>query len=1163
MDHPKTQSKWLRSKRDLSTKPSPVMVTSRQMHPSSMAMRYREWTAYADMIKYYNNTKSMKPSLYEVMTSSSDIPVFLYIDFDYSTALQQPYDTSDTSLSNEHKFEALSGHLDHLHNTFFSSMTSFIRTHFFNDMTFTVGDNVQVCYSIYPNKLSLHYKFNILFQNVATVCKFVKAYIASLFLPEHIDTLKTLSFYTKNKDGTISSKLAIDTSVYRNFGCVRLLYSTKLREDCPPYILIPYGESSGRIEDHLIVMHPDAITHQNFIHFNLPIMAPNKPIKIGNLHKSIIKKQYSPDDSVKCLIPDNVIENVETLLKTSSYVLDCLAVKNIQFAYSRPSATNPFIYHYWIDHKSTPIKCPYSQRIHSGNRSCLSYCDTDKSVILKCMNDDDCCRKPSTSVQFFMNDEAPIITQGVDFNCHNTLHDRNPLIKWDETFNQSNMKPYPIKDIVCIGASMGQGKTVAIGQLLLDIIKPAKPPISVFDDLENTFVQDIPLAPSAPKCLFITYQRILSRKFLQSFSQFGFDIYLDYTDSSDIYSQQLIICLDSLWRVKTTHFDFVFIDEALSVLLHFQSPLMKNVGAVTAKFQHILMQAKHIYLLDACIDNMMVYNTVKHLENLKNVRAYWIRNENIRKSNRQANLIRNTESKETESLRLSAMTQIIQALAKGKRIVVSSSIKSFTIALVELVKEKLPHIKFVLYNSDTNEDVVAQHAEDLENVWSQYDLLVYSPTIGAGLSFTMAHYHSLIAYTENSYYAPTVDLVLQQLFRVRQLIDGDMTIYVNDLMKWHNLKTETEIASMMDRECDTMCRYCSTLNINSHLADLCTDVAFDGVKYNKNKLSYDIIKGILFMKDKSLSKFADILANTLKTDYNIPITLNIFQGSDALKASAKSVLVKLKPAQIEFAPDLILSDEEYKAKLTIIKTVKKAELTDLEQQQFWTTHMVKDVYKVDPALVDVEFFEKFVGQCQKPNKVKMTDLYFIMQRNALLLNRTKQDIDKKYADELATIFNREDHNFDLFKSKRPAHYQKLYDTYILLSYLLPNESYQEVFLRGEQISIDKDTFFKRLKNFMNGLDYNEYMMIKNRYGIKYKREEILDSNNSCTANAFVKRIIGQCALTCESCTNVKNQKCGDYGTRLIGLSRHWALLYGKFQLSCSSFIETSQYLFFD
>jgi hypothetical protein len=92
--------------------------------------------------------------------------------------------------------------------------------------------------------------------------------------------------------------------------------------------------------------------------------------------------------------------------------------------------------------------------------------------------------------------------------------------------------------------------------------------------------------------------------------------------------------------------------------------------------------------------------------------------------------------------------------------VVCSSTKSFTELLGRFISDTMKNKRMLVYNSSR----CGTSLEDVNNLWIHYDLLVYSPSVSAGVSFTEHHFDSLVAYLVNSRYTP-VDLSLQQLFR--------------------------------------------------------------------------------------------------------------------------------------------------------------------------------------------------------------------------------------------------------------------------------------------------------------------------------------------------------------------------------------------------------------
>jgi hypothetical protein len=243
---------------------------------------------------------------------------------------------------------------------------------------------------------------------------------------------------------------------------------------------------------------------------------------------------------------------------------------------------------------------------------------------------------------------------------------------------------------------------------------------------------------------------------------------------------------------------------------------------------------------------------------------------------------------------------------------------------------------------------------------------------------------------------------------------------------------------------------------------------------------------------------------------------------------------------IKYNRTLILEDNQYEEKLVALKK-DLGGLSAYEQQQIWTTHVVKELYNVNPDQVDANFFDTFIGHFNEINREKMLDLYSTMQRGKLMLNCTRQEIESKYANEL---------------SKRPDHYQRIYDTLKLLWFLIPDDSFKTVLLNGECVSLDKNIFFERLQAYFHGLNDDEFNRIKQLYKIKYTQDEILDQEKSINANTFVKHVLKSTAFNCFSSLD-KSKKDKNYGKRYIGMNKNYMFLK-QFDILCNGFPHQEQ-----
>jgi len=347
------------------------------------------------------------------------------------------------------------------------------------------------------------------------------------------------------------------------------------------------------------------------------------------------------------------------------------------------------------------------------------------------------------------------------------------------------MRPYPLVPLCIVRANMGVGKTKEMFQSFL----PAH------------------CKKKKTRCLLVTYQRILSYKYAIELNELGFHNYIDL--DHDIHEDRVIICLDSLSRIKNPYFDFIIVDEVTSVLLHFNSKFIKNSSVLCCKLEGMLLRCKFIYLLDACADNTIVYDFANMIAIKKNITPYFIKNAFVRKTNRYCNLTIASNHDCADALKNKIIAGASEKLKVGQNVVITCSTKSSAACIAEALKRKLPHKKILLYHSESELKITIDNLHQFVKEWAECDALIYSPTITAGISFEVPHFHSLFAYIENSFMAPPVDGVLQQLFRVRQLKDGEMNIFLYD----HDLNdsnlpvTPNDVDDFLQHEADDINRY--------------------------------------------------------------------------------------------------------------------------------------------------------------------------------------------------------------------------------------------------------------------------------------------------------------------------------------------------------------------
>ena len=714
----------------------------------------------------------------------------------------------------------------------------------------------------------------------------------------------------------------------------------------------------------------------------------------------------------------------------------------------------------------------------------------------------------------------------------NTLHCMSDVINWTETYAGSSMKPYPLEPIMAIGGYMAVGKTKA----LLEFLGKGQ------------------CTNKDTKCLIITFSRILSYKYENMFKALGFINYLEKDsigESYKILDNKVIVCLDSLPRIVTRNFDFIIIDEVMSVLMHFNSPHLDH-DIVSTLFELLLLQARHVMFLDAHIDNLLVYNFIDYLCAKRNKECTWIRNTYIRPTNKHALVTISNSKKHDINLKFDIAQKVISILMQGKKVVVSSSTKSFTQFLENEIKSKFGDDKTMyVYNSDTEANVRKSHCMDPDNIWIECDVLIYSPAITAGVSFEIEHFHSLVAYIENSRMTPPLDIVLQQLFRIRLLIDGDMNIYLNDSTKVQDEGTDHpttmhDVEEWLDAHAQDMQRFFppKSVNVTSALS------IQDGyIKYDKDKLSYHILCGIIYNMNRSISYFTNTLINTLKTDYKIPVEVVNYSGDINEEDLEKALMMQerwkthKKGLIIPFGTKLLnVTDSEYEE---FEKKERRSEtLNDEDKQKMWCYQVINLIWRIEKNKVDQPFYDSYINQCTPEGRAKTYTLYYKAKRFMDLMDNTLEMNKATFNHKMDYLVkSKTDHNMDLYHTNMKKYYGMLIEGQTLLDQLFDGSHYKTELWNNGCLQVETihlyDKVGKYLKNCIKTKEcfsklLHTFDMHKNQ---SYKDFELMIENKKQLSN-FTKKLLEnafEITLT-DAENNTKNMKSKKYekNSKIIG-----------------------------
>lgn len=877
-----------------------------------------------------------------------------------------------------------------------------------------IGVTVQASDStvIAPAKTSLHLRFDLGMRSHIEHARWTRGLMA--WIMDRADEFPELI--------EVDGSCVIDDSIYNPNRNMRCLYQTKIGKDNP---LLPFGASSSAEEDHLITIR--AVGPARYVVVPAAPCIKNAPSDIKAPKRRQEGKPREPagtmvDASALRKFSDhfNSIGPLRELM-TSAVDVERIVDLGGVTAYNLRAAV-----------------CPYAKRVHKSNHVYLTMRQGDPDVTVCCHDPD--CKKAYGGLPIKVCFDYEYDMALHDSWRQESMHPQEGFVQWDEDYDEPSMRPYPERRLVCVRANMGVGKTKALKE----------------------FVNRNVTADT--KVLVVTFSRTLAAKLFRDFDD---GTWTDYsTVKGEIRTRRVVVCLDSMYRVETRNFDYVIIDEALSVFLHFNSPLMQRSSQNCTYLELLVRQSRCSFFVDACIDQTITTQVVHYFSRVMCAPVYWIRNRYINRSDRTCNIKVQRGGKvgaiSETSLMAETIGKVIELLDAGKRVVVCSSTKRFTTTLEEYMLEKRPASSMVVCNGD--------RVNSLDNVraaWKR-DLLVYSPSVSAGVSFEEDHFDSLVGYLVNSHFTPSVDIALQQLYRVRRLRDGDMHLYVHDaVMNSGSLPTtDSQVEAMLDGSMSLVNKY----YLNKQLALMAHQVIDDDrVRFDKTRLSYLVIKGIIAMRHRSLKNFVGLLCGALSGDYEVRCRI-VDTMCQELDVEVDALLCASRTTKKVLFQDVrnISLEADGAQEYDLLRDSMRAgeRLADEDVATAKLYEAVNHRLMCNPAKVDEAFYKTFVADGSED--------FYKARRFATMMTSTILEVRADMSAHLQRIMRLHDtdSNLDLYKAKVTAEYGTLIVGAQWLQLCLTDAQREELLaLKTVTVHADvMDRTYRELKAAMQGYE---------------------------------------------------------------------------------------------
>lgn len=377
----------------------------------------------------------------------------------------------------------------------------------------------------------------------------------------------------------------------------------------------------------------------------------------------------------------------------------------------------------------------------SFNRLTGSYCticrrvhDKDNTLLISCEQDmlyEICRRHPEIKRKI-----GKIINLHSDNSENLDKYEDYPNIKKHE-YCKNKIEDYPLEKTLIIKAPMKMGKTKALKTYV------------------DTYFKD-------KKIIFVSFR--------QTFSQHSKNIFNDFTLYSQIQgpinmtiNNKIIIQVESLHRIdiKNLNIDLLILDECESIFSQFDSGLHKNFNTSFAVFMWMFKNAKHLICLDANVSERTLNMVQKYRESESHMYTNTFNNCNKDIYYRTSNI----------GLWMLKLTELLE---EGKKICIVSNSITNAKACEIFIKSKFSDLNIKCYSSETDINEKTLHFNDVQKYWTELDVLIYTPTCSAGVSFEVEHFDVLFGYFTDA--SCDVETCRQMMGRIRNL--SSKTYYI-------------------------------------------------------------------------------------------------------------------------------------------------------------------------------------------------------------------------------------------------------------------------------------------------------------------------------------------------------------------------------------------------
>jgi len=262
------------------------------------------------------------------------------------------------------------------------------------------------------------------------------------------------------------------------------------------------------------------------------------------------------------------------------------------------------------------------------------------------------------------------------------------------------------------------------------------------------------------KILWITHRQTLTNFIYGDFNPFGFESYLDCDEPN--LANRIICQIDSLLRLLTKNqlptYDLIIYDESESTLNHINAGTLKDKKFIFELMKEITDSSSKIIALDAD------YSDRSHLYFSNFGKVQVIINKHVKNVKHFKYL--------DDMARFKAM--IYDDIEAGKNIVIVCMNSAFVENFYAELKDKgYRVVKHTRHTADSYKEEL----KDVDKYWTKFQVVIYSPTVEAGVSFNVEHFDKM--YTVICQMSCSARSFIQMTGRIRKIKSDTIITYID------------------------------------------------------------------------------------------------------------------------------------------------------------------------------------------------------------------------------------------------------------------------------------------------------------------------------------------------------------------------------------------------